>query len=407
MSLGEAVASALRSLRSNRLRSTLTTVGIVIGTAAVIALVALGNGMKAGFDEQFSRLANQITISKLSRDEPGEAKPKELTDSDVEALRDPHRTPHVASVTPMIIGSATLTVDQQHSSAAVIGTTVDYPRATNRAVAVGTWFDRAQQQGNAKLAVLGQNTVAALWGPDTDLGRALGANIRVGRIPFKVIGVAARDGQQDDAILMPLGTARAFLFGAEKPIGQVIVTATEAATVPAATEELTAVLDDRHRTKDPTKRDFRIQTMQQMLRQYGQSLTSLTIFVAALAAISLIVGGIGVANIMLVVVTERTREIGIRKAVGAPRGSILRQFLIEAITLTGLGGLAGVTLGLAFSYAGRFVLPMVAPDFPPPLPTAVPPLTAFGVSLIIGLTAGLYPANRAARLHPIQALRFE
>ncbi|WP_028922178.1 ABC transporter permease [Pseudonocardia acaciae] len=407
MSLREAVVSALRSLRGNRLRSMLTAVGIVIGVAAVITLVALGNGVKADFDQRFSRLANQITVTKVAREVPGAGQARELTDADVAALRDRRRVPHIASVTPMSTGSAVLTANQRHASAGLIGTTADYPAAVGRSVVAGAWFDAAQERGNAKVVVLGPGTVAALWGPDADLDRVLGASVRVGRVPFTVIGVAAGDGQRDNAVLMPIGAARTFLKKGDDAIGQIIVQATEVAAVPVAIDELTAVLDDRHRTRDPAKRDFDVMDLRSMLEQGGEFLSLLTAFVAAVAAISLIVGGIGVANIMLVTVTERTREIGIRKAVGAPRPAILRQFLIEAVTLTGLGGLAGVVLGLGLAYGGRLVLPMLVPGFPAPIPTVLPAVAAFGVSLVIGLMSGLYPANRAALLRPIEALRFE
>jgi putative ABC transport system permease protein len=187
----------------------------------------------------------------------------------------------------------------------------------------------------------------------------------------------------------------------------VIVKSTSAATVNQATDEVTAILDKQHYIKSPTDRDFNVRSFANLLSQQAQFITFLTLFVTAVAAISLIVGGIGVANIMLVSVTERTREIGIRKAIGAPRRAILRQFLSEAVILTGLGGIIGVIFGVGVAMAAGLIMPKLVPSFPPPILTPLPVLIAFGVSLLIGLAAGGYPAHRAAGLRPIQALRFE
>jgi putative ABC transport system permease protein len=407
MNLRESFAVALRSLRSNRLRSLLTTLGIIIGVAAVIILVSLGNGVKAGFDAQFSRLANQITISKATGAVPGGGTAKDLTDQDVAALRDASRTPDIASVTPSTSGSAVLTVGQTQEKASVVGSTVDYLQVSDRSIAAGSWFTRGQERSNSKVVVIGMDAVNYLWGPNANLAEVVGADIRIGRTPFKVIGVLASDGQQDNVAIMPLGASRAYLLGSGDVVNQIIIKSTSATSVPAATQQLTQILDDRHRIKSPTDRDYNVRAFQNLLNQRNQFISFLTLFTAAVAAISLLVGGIGVANIMLVAVTERTREIGIRKAIGAPRRAILKQFLIEAVLLTGLGGLVGVIFGVGASVGGATILPKFVPSFPPPVLTYPPVVIAFGVSLAIGVIAGGYPANRAARLRPIEALRFE
>jgi putative ABC transport system permease protein len=407
MNLGETVVVALRSVRSNRLRSLLTAFGIIIGVAAVIILVALGNGVKAGFDERFSRLANQITVAQITGAVPGGGQARDLTDSDVQALRDKDSAPDIASVTPVSTGNAVLYYNQRQDRARVIGSTADYPEIVDRQAVAGSWFTRAQERNNARVALLGQDVIADLWGPGTSVGQVLGADVRVGRITFKVIGVMERDRQADKAIMMPLGASRAYLLGSGNVVNQIIIKSTDATTVPAATDQAIRILDDRHHIRDANKRDFNVRAPQQFLEQRSQFLTFLTLFIAAIAAISLIVGGIGVANIMLVVVTERTREIGIRKAIGAPRRAILRQFLIEAVVLTGLGGIVGVGVGVGVAFAGGLLLPQLVPEFPPPVVTAAPIVIAFMVSLVIGLVAGGYPANRAAGLRPIEALRFE
>jgi putative ABC transport system permease protein len=408
MNLRETLVASLRSLRSNRLRSLLTTLGIIIGVAAVITLVALGNGMRAGFDAQFSKLANQITVTSATGAVPGGGVARNLTDSDVKALQDKGRAPDIASVTPSMTGSVTLTEGQTVERASMIGSTENYLRILDRSMVAGNWFTRSEIQGNAKNAVLGEDAISLLWGPGTNLSQVVGSKIRVNRTTFRVEGVLLPDGQTDNVVIVPFGTARAYLVGNQGgEVNQIIIKSTSADTVNRASDELTAILDTQHYIKGPSDRDFNVRSMGSLLAQRTQFITFLTLFTAAVAAISLIVGGIGVANIMLVAVTERTREIGIRKAIGAPRRAILKQFLTEAVLLTSLGGLVGVVIGLALAIGGGILVPKFVPSFPPPVLTLAPVLIAFGVSVVIGLLAGGYPANRAARLRPIEALRFE
>jgi putative ABC transport system permease protein len=407
MNLREALVVAMRSMRANRLRSLLTTLGIIIGVAAVIVLVALGNGVRAGIDEQFGRLANQITISKSNGTVPGGGTARDLTDDDVTALKNRGAAPDIQSITPNISGSTLLSFGTQQERASVTGTTANYLRITDRNIAVGEFFDRAEERGNAKVVVLGQEAVGFLFGPTAKLTDVVGQSIRIDHATFKIIGVLAVDSQEDNIAIMPLGAARAYLLGGSDVVDQIIVKSTTAGAVPAATDQLTKILDDRHKIKDIKKRDYRVRANQNLLQRRTEFVGYLTLFTAAVAAISLIVGGIGVANIMLVAVTERTREIGIRKAIGAPRSAILKQFLTEAIVLSGLGGLVGVALGIGLATGGGSILHKFQPEFPVPVLTLTPVLVSFGVSLAIGLLAGGYPANRAARLRPIEALRFE
>ena len=407
MTLHESFVAALRSLHGNRLRSLLTTLGIIIGIAAVIILVALGNGVKAGFDAQFSRLANQITISKANGSVPSGGEARNLTDQDVAALQDRVQAPDIASVTPSMTGSVAVTAGQKNEKASLVGATFNYLDLSARTITVGNWFSPAEVAGNTKLVVLGQQAISYLWGPTTNLGDVLGKTIRLNRTSFRVIGVLDTDGQNDNVAIVPFGAARAYLVGNANQVSQIIVKSSSAATVATATGQLTKILDDRHYIKAPTDRDYNVRAFQNLLQRRTEFITFLTVFTAAVAAISLVVGGIGVANIMLVAVTERTREIGIRKAIGAPRRAILKQFLIEAVVLTGLGGLLGVAIGVCTAIGGGLILPMFVDSFPPPIVTAAPVLLAFMVSLVIGLVAGVYPAHRAASLLPINALRFE
>ncbi|MBW0116660.1 ABC transporter permease [Pseudonocardia abyssalis] len=401
MNVWEAARLAFRGLRANKLRSGLTTLGIIIGVAAVIILVALGNGIQSGFTDSFGSLATQITVS--ANQEGTNGTPRDLTDADVDALADPADAPDVATATPIVSGPVTVQLPggtQFRSS--VTGTTADYLDVTDRALVVGRMFDDAERR--AKVAVLAPGPVEDLFGGDA--GAALGSEVRIGRTAFRVIGVVEATGQ-DDTVITPLGTARSFLLGGGDAVDTVVVVARSPETVPDALAQVTTILDDRHSIDEPAERDYTATAQQSLLDQVNQTLGFLTLFTVAVAAISLIVGGIGVANIMLVTVTERTREIGIRKAIGARKRAILQQFLLESTILAGFGGLVGILIGVGFSTAAAILLPQAIPDFPPPVVDVNSVLISFGISLLIGLVAGGYPANRAARLRPIEALRFQ
>jgi putative ABC transport system permease protein len=401
VNLVEALRIALRALRANRLRSVLTTTGIVIGVSAVIALVALGNGIQAGFTDQFASLTTQIQVTPSQDDRS--AKP--LSDADVEALGKRAQAPDIASVTPVVTGSALLQQQgEQGYRTAITGTTANYAAVTDLELVTGTFFDEQQERSKAKVVILGTRPVSELFGGDA--GGAIGQKVRIGRTTFRVIGVA-KPTQSDDVAYMPLDAARSYVLGGTDDVDRVIVGATSGATVPAALAQTNAILDDRHRITDTTERDFDAQAQQDIIDQASQFLTFLTLFTSAIAGISLVVGGIGVANIMLVSVTERTREIGIRKAIGATRRAVLQQFLLESTVLAGLGGMLGVAVGLGLSFVAGLVLPRLVPDFPVPTVSPGSVVLALSVSLIIGLVAGGYPANRAARLRPIEALRYQ
>jgi putative ABC transport system permease protein len=406
VNVGEAIRSAMRGLRANRLRSGLTTLGIIIGVSSVIVLVALGNGIQSGFNDAFGALGTQILVTKSDGSVPGGGVARDLTDGDVAALRNRRQAPDVASVTPVISGTAVL---QSGNSGqfrdSVAGSTAEYLNVNNRDMVAGSFFTAEQERTNARVVVLGPNPVVNLFGGDAVA--ALGKDIRIGRASFTVIGVVKGNGQQDEIAIMPLGAARSYLLGGTDEVNQLIVKAASVAQVPAAMEQVTQVLSTQHHIRDPAKRDFEATALQSLLEQTNQFLTFLTLFTVAVAAISLIVGGIGVANIMLVAVTERTREIGIRKAVGAPRSAILKQFLIESVVLTMMGGLVGIVFGVAITLVAGVVLPANIPNFPAPEVSVGSVFLAFGISVAIGLIAGGFPANRAARMRPIDALRYE
>jgi putative ABC transport system permease protein len=401
----EVVRIALRGLRANKLRSALTTLGIIIGVSAVILLTALGNGIQAGFNEQFGSLNTQITVTPTEGGVPGGGQARDLTENDMEALTNRREAPDVATVTPIVGGAALLQRAGDQYRTSVTGTTAEYLTITDRELTAGRGFDEQEVRTNAKVVLLGPNPVNELFGGNA--AAALGQEIRIGSAVFRVIGTVEATGQQDDVAIMPIGAARSYLTGGDDELDTIIVRARSAEAVTAASNQITTILSERHNIRDPAKRDFDVQALQQQIQEATQFLSFLTLFTGAVAGISLIVGSIGVANIMLVTVTERTREIGIRKAIGAQPRVILLQFLLESVFLSGLGGLMGIALGVGLALTGAAILPQFIPDFPLPAVDTASIVLSFTVSLLIGLIAGGYPAHRASRLRPIEALRYQ
>jgi len=408
VNLREALRIALRGLRANRLRSVLTMLGIIIGVSSVILLVAIGNGVQSSVNEKIQPLANLITIVPSVGNVPGGAPPKDLIDADVAALQDPGLSRDIAAVIPATTGKALTETDAFRFRATVVGSTDRWLEVNNQDMAAGSFFDEAQVRSTARVVVLGPSVANYLFG-DAPVA-ALNHMVRINQQTFRVIGVMQSSGEPGDSVaVMPLNTARRYIFGGGDKVNQIIVQAAQAAAVPAAQDDVIRILSERHRIKDPAKRDFEVQSLRSRLDTFNQILRILTLFTAAVAAISLFVGAIGVLNIMLVSVTERTREIGIRKAIGATRRAILEQFLVESLVLAGLGGFIGILVGVGLSLLGAAVAPAFGPTFATFAPAVTIPsvMLSFGISLAIGLIAGGYPANRAARLRPIEALRYQ
>ncbi|MBN1484421.1 MAG: ABC transporter permease [Chloroflexia bacterium] len=408
MNLVESLRIALRALSANKLRAMLTMLGIIIGVAAVIALLALGQGVQATVEEQIEGIGANLLIV-FSGTFSGEAQRiQPLTYRESQALSDPLYAPSVAAVAPVIQRSATIVFGQRDGDASVVGCTADYSFVRNANVMSGRFIEDRDVSTRSRVVVLGYDVMVNLF-PDTD---PVGQTAKIRGVPFRVIGVMEKKGgggfgpPEDRWVYIPLTTAAVRLFGTRTasgdfPVSEIYVAALDQENIDPAIEEVTLILREQHRLTYQDN-DFTIVTQDDVLDVAGSIIGVLTIFLGAIAGISLLVGGIGIMNIMLVSVTERTREIGIRKAVGAKRRDILMQFLIEAVVLSVMGGLVGLTLGVL----GARTVARLQPDLQAVLTPGII-LMATGFSAAVGLFFGIYPAMRAARLHPIEALRYE
>ncbi|TMD34710.1 MAG: FtsX-like permease family protein [Chloroflexi bacterium] len=415
MNIFEALRVAAAGLLANRLRSSLTMLGILIGVAAVILLVAVGNGASVQINNQIQALgANVIFVYPSNAKSTGGVSQgfgtsQTLTMADVDAINSKQQDPDVVAAVPIAQTGGQITYANQNYFAPTTGTSVEFPQVRDYQIAEGSFFTQDDVAAQHRVVVLGQTVVTSLFG-NTD---PVGQTIKISRQSFRVIGVFAAKGgtglgSQDNVVVAPITTVWAYLSGARgKNISQIVISASSPSTVTQAETEITAILLQRHQISDPSLADFQLQSQQDILNQANSIATALTLVLGAIAGISLVVGGIGIMNIMLVTVTERTREIGIRKAIGARWRDVLMQFLIEAMFLSGLGGALGIALGAALALEAPRIPAIASSSFPPPVVSVPSVLLAFGVSVGIGLFFGIYPANRAARLHPIEALRHE
>jgi putative ABC transport system permease protein len=407
----ESLRIAFGGLLSNRLRSILTMLGIIIGVGAVIALVSFGQGVEDYVKRTFQSLGSNLLFVFASAPRAGNvADAQPLTSADADALANPQNAPSVALTAQQYSTFAAVTFGRNVVGISVSGVTPSYGEIRDWDVSAGRFLDDADMNTSARVAVLGTTVVENLFGTDTE---PIGQTIRINNTPFRVIGVmesrgaSAFGGDEDEVLLMPLTTAQSRFQSGRTRDGSYVVSVVYAQAISEdrmddAKREIERVLRERHEIEFRDEEDFQVITQDQILSVVGNITGLLTIFLGLIAGISLVVGGIGIMNIMLVTVTERTREIGLRKAVGARSSDILLQFLIESIVLSVFGGFLGIGLGALAAFVGGQLVPDLTLRV---TPGAI--LLATGVSTGIGIFFGLYPARRAANLNPIEALRYE
>jgi len=401
---------ALRALRVNKLRSTLTMLGIIIGVAAVITMISIGSGAQARVEEQIKSLGSNLILllpgSVTSGGvRMGAGSRNTLTEDDAYAIQ--REVAEVAVAAPHLRGTGQVVAGSNNWSTVFYGVSPGYFEARNWVIATGAGFEPADLTGSAKVALVGETVARNLFGDADPIGQV----IRIRKVPFTVIGTLERKGQslmgqdQDDVILMPISTARNRVLGGhtarQRTVGAVFVKVREDANMADAESEIRTLLRQRHRLQAGAEDDFTLRNLSEVLSAREESSRIMTLLLAAVASVSLLVGGIGIMNIMLVSVTERTREIGLRMAVGARARDILTQFLVEAVTLALIGGLLGIVLGVGGSYAvGHFA------EWRTEL-NAQAILLAVSFAAAVGVFFGFYPARKASRLLPIEALRYE
>jgi putative ABC transport system permease protein len=408
--IGALLRIALRALAVNKLRSALTMLGIVIGVGAVIVMIAVGSGAQARVEEQIRALGSNLLLVMPGATTAGGVRMgfgsgSTLSEEDVAAI---NREIPEALAAPALRGAAQVIWGNTNWSTQIFGVTPEYLDVRQWPLAAGRSFEPVEMAAAAKVCLIGATVARQLFG-DAD---PIDQSIRIKRVPFTVIGVLEVKGQsmmgtdQDDLVLMPIKTARSRVLGSatasrQRSVGTIWVKAADGVDTKRVEEQVRALLRQRHRIQPGADDDFSLRNLAEVMAAQEASSRVLALLLAAVASVSLLVGGIGIMNIMLVSVTERTREIGLRMAVGARTRDILGQFLVEAVTLSLIGGLVGVALGMAASLAIAELAGWRILLSPEAIGLAV------GFAFVIGVFFGFYPARKAARLNPVEALRFE
>ena len=408
MTPAETLRIAIAGIAANKLRSGLTILGMTIGVAAVIVLVAVGNGSKQQVQAGIDALGSNVLIVQAQNGPGGPGGFRfggggglTLTTQDAAALQDTFNAPDVKTAAPVVNATGTTLVagSTSYSPSSVVGSTPAYATTRDYQVAIGSMFSAQDVKKHRRIVVLGPTVVANLFAGQDPVGQS----VRIAGTSFEVIGETKPKGSngvqdQDDVVIAPITAVQDAISGYGS-ISNITVQGRSGATLDAAQAEVTSILEQRHHVTDVANPGFQVINQGSVREASNQSTQVFTTLLGAVAAISLLVGGIGVMNIMLVSVTERTREIGIRKAIGARRADILTQFLTEAVLVSVFGGLVGVAAGIAGSHFTIVGVTPVIAGYSIPL--------AFGVAVAVGLFFGIYPANRAASLRPIDALRYE
>lgn len=400
----ESFLMAWASLIANKLRSLLTMLGIIIGVAAVIALVSIGNGVKQDIEDSISSLGSNLLVvlpgaPRTPGARPSQGSMKSLKISDYEAIA---KLEGVKAASPMTNGSYVVIYQNKNWTTSVAGVNANFQDVNNWTMTSGRFFSDKNAQNRERVAVVGQTVVKNLFADEDPVGK----EIRVKNIPFRVIGVLKSKGNgtmgndQDDTVLIPYTTSMERVEGIDY-LRRVYVVAKDDEGIDRLQADIENLLRVRHNIKDTNLDDFNIQNMKSIMETVAQTTGTFTLFLGAVAAISLVVGGIGIMNIMLVSVTERTREIGVRKALGATYSVIVTQFLIEAVVISLIGGFIGIAFGIGASKVIGMVSGMSTIVSVPTI------IMSFAFSMAIGLIFGIYPARKAAKLNPIDALHYE
>ncbi len=407
MSILNAIRIALDALTRNKLRSALTALGIIIGVASLIALLGVGEGARAQVEAQVASLGEnviQISAGSVSRStvKLGLGTSGTLTVEDAEALKD--EIADAVAVSGEVKIKAQVVYGNRNWSTEIYGEAPDYFTIRRWRTSRGEIFTEQDLRGAAKVAVLAQEAAQELFGEDED---PIGAVIRIRNVPFKVVGVLVAKGvsasgsNQDDGIIVPLTTAVRHMVGKQAGLRRIYAQAASLELLPSVEKRIVSLLRQRHRIESGSEDDFKVRSQTEIAESATAATRTMTLLLGLIAGVSLVVGGIGIMNIMLVSVTERTREIGMRRAMGAHRRDIRRQYLIEAVTLSGLGGVIGIAVGSA----AAAILSALA-EWPTVISLQAV-LIAFLFSALVGVFFGLYPARKASLLDPIEALRYE